>query len=57
MKKIIYDWQNWRTHLVQQALNSSNFVQDTYTKEVSDDTDDDLKSINVNDMLNEPVAV
>jgi len=42
---------------VQQALNSSNFVQDTYTKEVSDDTDDDLKSINVNDMLNEPVAV
>jgi len=44
-------------HLVQQALNSSNFVQDIYTKGVSDDTDDDLKSINVNDMLNEPVAV
>ncbi len=57
VKKIIYDWQNWRTHLVQQALNSSNFVQDTYTRGVSDDTDDDLKPINVNDMLDEPVAV
>jgi len=42
---------------VQQALNSSNFVQNTYTKGVSDDTDDDLKPINVNDMLNEPVTV
>jgi len=57
VKKIIYDWQNWRTHLVQQVLNSSNFVQDTYTRGVSNDTDDDLKSINVNDMLNEPVTV
>jgi len=44
-------------HLVQQMLNSSNFVQDIYTREVSNDTDDDLKSINVDDMLNEPVAV
>jgi len=57
VKKIIYDWQNWRMHLVQQALNSSNFVQNIYTKGVSDDTDDDLKPINVNDMLNESVAV
>jgi len=57
VKKIIYDQQNQRTHLVQQALNSSNFVQNTYTKGVSNDTDDDLKPINVNDMLNEPVAV
>jgi len=57
VKKTIYDQQNQRTHLVQQALNSSNFVQDIYTKGVSDDTDDDLKSINVNDMLNEPVTV
>jgi len=44
-------------HLVQQALNSSNFVQDIYTREVSDGTDDDLKPINVNDMLDEPVTV
>ncbi len=57
MKKIIYDQQNWRTYLVQQALNSSNFVQNIYTRGVSDDTDDDLKPINVDDMLNEPVAV
>ncbi len=57
VKKTIYDWQNQRTHLVQQALNSSNFVQNIYTKEVSNDTDDDLKPINVNDILNEPVAV
>ncbi len=57
VKKTIYDQQNWRTHLVQQALNSSNFVQNIYTRKVSDDTDDDLKPINVNDMLNEPVAV
>jgi len=57
VKKTIYDWQNQRTHLVQQALNSSNFVQNIYTREVSNDTDDDLKPINVNDMLNEPVAV
>jgi len=57
VKKIIYDQQNWRTHLVQQALNSSNFVQNIYTKGVSNDTDDDLKPINVNDMLDEPVTV
>jgi len=42
---------------VQQALNLSNFVQNIYTREVSNDTDDDLKPINVDDMLNEPVAV
>ena len=57
VKKIIYDWQNQRMHLVQQALNSSNFVQDIYTRGVSNDTDDDLKPINVNDMLDEPVTV
>ncbi len=57
MKKIIYDQQNWRMHFVQQVLNSSNFVQNIYTKGVGNDTDDDLKPINVNDMLNEPVAV
>jgi len=44
-------------HLVQQVLNLSNFVQDIYTRGVSNDTDDDLKLINVDDMLNEPVAV
>jgi len=57
VKKTIYDQQNQRTHLVQQALNSSNFVQNIYTRGVSNDTDDNLKPINVNDMLNEPVTV
>ncbi len=57
VKKTIYDQQNWRMHLVQQVLNLSNFVQDIYTRGVSNDTDDDLKLINVDDMLNEPVAV
>jgi len=55
VKKIIYDWQNQRINLVQQVLNSNNFVWDIYTREMNNDTDNDLKIINVNDMLKKTV--
>jgi len=42
-------------NLVQQTLNSDNFVWDIYTKEMNDDTDDDLKIIKINDMLKKTV--
>jgi len=38
-------------NLVQQVLNSDNFAQDIYTRKVSNDINNDLKIINVNDML------
>ena len=32
-------------------LDSDNFVQDIYMKDVSDDKNDDLQSIDVDDMM------
>jgi len=57
VKKIIYDCQNQRTHLVQQTLKSKTFVQDTYTREVSDDIDDDLNHIDIKDLIRKGLAV
>ncbi len=57
VKKIIYDRQNWRTHLVWQTLKPKTFVQDTYTKEVSDDVDDDLNYIDIKDLIREDLVV
>jgi len=47
VEETIYDRQNRRTHLVRQALDPDNFAQDTYTRGVGNDTDDD------DDMLEE----
>ncbi len=57
VKKTIYDRQNQRTHLVQQTLELKVFVQDTYTRGVSDDVDDDLNHINTKDLIREGLAV
>jgi len=57
VKKIIYDRQNQRTHLVQQALELKTFVQDTYTRGVSDDVDGDLNHIDTKDLIKEGLAV
>jgi len=40
-------------HLVQQVLNSDNFDQDIYTGGIGDDIDDDLKIIDVDDLIEE----
>jgi len=57
VKKTIYDRQNQRTHLVQQMLESKIFVQDTYTREVGDDVDDDLNHIDIKDLIREGLAI
>ncbi len=57
VKKTIYDRQNWRTHLVQQTLKPKIFVQDTYTREVSDDIDDDLNHIDTKDLIREDLMI
>jgi len=57
VKKTIYDRQNQRTHLVQQALKSKTFVQNTYTRGVSDDVDDDLNHIDIKDLIRKGLAV
>jgi len=57
VKKIIYDRQNQRTHLVQQTLELKTFVQDTYTRGVGDDVDDDLNHIDTKDLIREGLAV
>jgi len=57
VKKIIYDRQNWRTHLVQQALKLKTFMQDTYTRGVSDDINDDLNHIDTKDLIREDLTI
>jgi hypothetical protein len=50
VKKIIYDRQNWRTHLVQQTLKQNLCARHIY-KRVSDDIDDDLNHIDTKDLI------
>ena len=57
VKKTIYDCQNQRTHLVQQTLKLKTFVQDTYTRGVSDDINDDLNHIDTEDLIRKGLAV
>ncbi len=57
VKKTIYDRQNWRTHLVQQTLELKTFVQNTYTRGMSDDIDDDLNHIDTKDLIRKGLTV
>ena len=51
VKQAIYDWQNWRTHLIKLALNSAQFDQEIIKKEMSDNEDDDLQIISSEDEI------
>ncbi len=51
VKQAIYDWQNWRTHLIKLTLNSAQFDQEMIKKEMSDNEDDDLQIISSEDEI------
>jgi len=51
VKQVIYDWQNWRTHLMKLALNPAQFDQEMIKRKMSDNENDDLQIISSEDEI------
>ena len=55
VEEIIYDWQNWRANLMQQALNSDQFKQNIYKWETDEEMNNNVNHIEKNDLLDDTV--
>ena len=50
-KQVIYDWQNWKIHLIKLILDFDQFVQEIIMREINNNENDELQIIDVKDEI------